>query len=255
VRAYAQRTVYADDLSLVESVPAQLEPVLNFEFGTMPGIHHREGQITARIALGGAQTSFSGSLQLWPGVASFAIFFQPAGWSQLFKVPTRELTNHFYDATAVMGTWVKELWNHMGEVATFEGRVKIVEAFLSTFVPKAMPQNTVAAVTAYLFHRHGAVRIPKLCHRDFLSLRQLERQFLREIGASPKTFARIARFQSALDAKLASPRRTWLDIAHSFGYYDQMHMIHDFEQLSRLAPNRLIGEMGEVRPPALVASI
>jgi hypothetical protein len=35
----------------------------------------------------------------------------------------------------------------------------------------------------------------------------------------------VARFQAALDAKLASPARTWLDIAHRFGYYDQMHML------------------------------
>jgi methylphosphotriester-DNA--protein-cysteine methyltransferase len=71
----------------------------------------------------------------------------------------------------------------------------------------------------------------------------------------PKVFARIARFQSAMDAKLASPARTWLDIAHSFGYYDQMHMVHDFQRLGRNTPTQLLLQMGDVRPSALVSPV
>jgi transcriptional regulator GlxA family with amidase domain len=84
-------------------------------------------------------------------------------------------------------------------------------------------------------------------------LRQFERDFRREVGASPKVFARIARFQAALDAKIAAPKRSWLDIAHTFGYYDQMHMIHDFATLGRNSPTRLVSQIGDSRPPALVA--
>jgi len=39
----------------------------------------------------------------------------------------------------------------------------------------------------------------------------------------------LARFNAALKAKRDEPRRLWTDIAHTFGYYDQMHMIRDFE--------------------------
>jgi hypothetical protein len=52
----------------------------------------------------------------------------------------------------------------------------------------------------------------------------------------------------ALDAKLTSPKRTWLDIAHNFGYYDQMHMVHDFETLGSNSPTHLIAQMGDVPP-------
>jgi hypothetical protein len=37
------------------------------------------------------------------------------------------------------------------------------------------------------------------------------------MGLSPKLFARITRFQKALDAKRISPARTWLDVSHEFG--------------------------------------
>ena len=111
--------------------------------------------------------------------------------------------------------------------------------------------STIVAAANYVFRHHGAVKIADLAHRGSTGLRQFERRFHREVGASPKTFARIARFQAALDAKVAAPKRTWLDIAHSFGYYDQMHMIHDFELLGRDSPTQLVTRLGDSRPPGL----
>ena len=255
VRAYAQRTIDCTDVSVIEPVPAQLEQVLNFELGVMPGVRHRQYEIFHRIFIGGAQTSFTGYMDLHPGVESFAIFFQPAGWSQLFSIPMCEITNHVYDASAMMGSLVRELWNRLGAARSFESRVAIVEEFLLKQVAFATTQDKIAAAANYLFHMRGAITIPKLASRDSLGLRQFERRFLRETGASPKIFARVARFQAALDARIASPNRSWVDIAHSFGYYDQMHMIHDFEKLGRHTPTHLVTQMGDVRPPALASAM
>ncbi|SRR5258708_6704447 len=255
VRAYAQRMFAATDLIVVELVPAQLEQVINFELGNMPGVQHREYQISSTVWMGGAQTSFAGYMYLSPGVESFAIFFQPAGWSQLFSIPMREITNCIYDATSVMGSCMRTLWNRLGEQASFEERVAIVERFLLNRAACAIAQNRMEAAATHLLRQHGAVSVVDLGNRHDLGPRQFERLFHRETGVSPKIFARVARFQGALDAKLANPSRTWLDIAHSFGYYDQMHMIHDFESLSNNAPSRLISQMGDVRPPALVEGL
>jgi hypothetical protein len=81
VRAYAQRVCDPHAVPVLQFVPAQLEQVINFEFGTMPGIRHQNRMLTDVVLLGGAQSSFSGYLELRPHVESFAIFFQPAGFS------------------------------------------------------------------------------------------------------------------------------------------------------------------------------
>lgn len=253
VRAYAQRTVDAADSPWSQSVPAQLEQILNFELGVLPGISHRDRDVTKEILVGGGQTEYSGTLHLRPGVVSFAIFFWPAGWSQLFKVPVKELTNQFDDALPVHGAAIRELWNQMGEQNSFEARVSIAEEFLIGRLTTVAPHTKVTRAASFLFKQHGAVKIPKLGRQDSLSLRQFERLFRENVGMTPKAFARIARFQSAMDAKLANPARTWLDIAHSFGYYDQMHMIHDFERLGRNTPTQVLIQMGDVRPSALVS--
>jgi AraC-like DNA-binding protein len=254
VRAYAQRNVDATDPCWVQSVPAQLEQMMNFELGVLPGIFHRQTNVTSEILVGGAQEMYSGSLHLRPGVESFAVFFWPTGWSHLFHIPACELTNQFSDATAIHSQPIRTLWNRLGEASSFQRRVEITEEFLLQRISAASPREKAARAADYIFRQHGAVRIPRLGHNDWLSLRQFERRFRKDLGMSPKTFACIARFQSALDAKLANPERTWLDIAHSFGYFDQMHMIHDFERLGRNTPSELLIQMGDVRPSALVTA-
>jgi len=165
-----------------------------------------------------------------------------------------EIANRIYDASSVVGPCLTALWNRLGETSSFQQRVVIVEEFLLGCTICKAPHDRIAIAASYLFRQHGSVRISTLDRRDSLSLRQFERLFHRETGVSPKAFARVARFQAAIDAKLARPRRTWLDIAHSFGYYDQMHMVHDFENLGRNSPARLIAQMGDVRPPALASA-
>jgi AraC-like DNA-binding protein len=149
---------------------------------------------------------------------------------------------------------MQTLWQRLGEGSSFEVRVRIAEDFLAKRVFEVNHVRGIESEVTYLFRSHGAVAISQLARRSALSVRQFERRFRQATGASPKMFARIARFQAAVDAKLAAPQRTWLDIAHSFGYHDQMHMIHDFEQLGRKTPSQLLAEMGDVRPPALVSA-
>jgi AraC-like DNA-binding protein len=251
VRAYAQRVCDSRAVPVLELVPAQLEQIINFEFGTMPGIRHQNRMLTDAVLLAGAQSSFSGYLELRPGVESFAIFFQPAGFSTLFGIPLSALSNQFDDATAI-DPGFRSLWNRLGELRTFASRIATVERYLLDRAAAAAPSNGMAATAQFLFRRRGAIRISALAHHHGLGLRQFERTFKRGTGLSPKGFARVARFQAALDAKAASPERTWLDIAHTFGYYDQMHMVHDFESLGRNTPTNVIAQMGDVRPTALI---
>ena len=257
VRAYAQRIVDSIGPTLTISVPAQLEQVLNFELGTLPGIFHRHRTVSDVVWIGGAQTSFAGLMEMRSGVQSFAIFFEPAGWSTLVDVPVSEITNRIADATVFRGAEMRSMWNQLGEASSFEDRIRATDAFLLDRIARLHEKKSVPAMSfaANLIRRqHGAVPISVLADQSSVGVRQFERNFKREIGVSPKVFARVARFQGAVDAKLARPGRPWLEIAHSFGYFDQMHMIHDFEKLGRTIPSQLIAQMGEIRPSALTAA-
>jgi AraC-like DNA-binding protein len=75
-----------------------------------------------------------------------------------------------------------------------------------------------------------------------VSERHLRRVFRETIGMGPKTFAKLARFRSAVRAARASNPASWASIAAAAGYYDQAHLISEFRAISGVTPQALISE-------------
>lgn len=71
-----------------------------------------------------------------------------------------------------------------------------------------------------------------------VSERHLRRAFRATVGLTPKTYARIARFQRALSMSRAHAG-SWADIARVAGYFDQSHLSAEFRELALVAPASL----------------
>ena len=255
VRAYAQRTTDAAGVPVVQRVPSSLEVVLGFEFGSLFTVDYRDrsSEPAHRIALVGSHCSPNATLTLGAGVESFAVFLQPTALQRLLGVPTRHVADRSYPAADVLGPSIDALWSVLAEASSFEERVRLSETHLLRLLHDAEP-STIAHIAMGAFRRHGRLGVAEMAGLASLSVRQFERQFERELGMPPKRFARIARFQFALDAKLVDPGRSWVGVAHGAGYYDQMHLVRDFHSLSGASPTRLVAELGDTRPPALAGS-
>ena len=74
--------------------------------------------------------------------------------------------------------------------------------------------------------------------QTFLSPRQQERLFLREVGLSPKLYSRLQKFTSLLKYKKLNPDKKWTSLAHEFGYFDQPHLIRAFHFFLGIAPTQ-----------------
>lgn len=73
-----------------------------------------------------------------------------------------------------------------------------------------------------------------------INKRTLERHFKTKIGISPKVYAQIIRFKSAMNYLQANPNTTWVDLTYNFGYYDQPHMTKYFKDCLNVSPNNII---------------
>ena len=136
----------------------------------------------------------------------------------------------------------------LAECATFAERVQVIEKYLLSLAAKAHTRTSIMKSAQHICHRKGAARIDKLAFDTSLSVRQYERRFAEEMGLSPKLFARITRFQMAFDAKRVAPSRSWLSVAHEFEYFDQTHMIRDFQNLGGDAPGQILQQSGDLQP-------
>lgn len=254
VRAFAQRTVTG--VLEAQPMPAFLETIIHFDFGDLPTVRSAKGGVESgrALALVGPHTHAGTGLRFEGSIDSFAIFLQPAALWSLFRVPTGAVTETHYDAEDVLGAPVAELWHVLAETPDLADRIRAAETFLLQSA-NFEPEETATTVAASLLARRGGrIAIHDLASRMHVSVRELERSFLREMGIAPKRFARVARFQAALDARVGRPDRSWLDIAIDSGYHDQMHLVHEFQSLCGLSPTLIVERLGDSRPAALAAS-
>lgn len=87
---------------------------------------------------------------------------------------------------------------------------------------------------------NGQVSIYELSKRNFTTVRQLERNFKKLIGLSPKEYSNIIRFQNALRLiKNSNHNRSLLDIAFECGYYDHSHLSNEIRRNTGFSPSLL----------------
>jgi AraC-like DNA-binding protein len=227
----------------VHPVHARAAPILDFEFGDADAILYipSSGEppiLSPRSVLIGMQTGRRGELHISGTVDSFAILFQPDGLDLLFALPAQEFTDRNFNAESVFGHKILRFHERLADCNSFEERVSVANLFLSQRAHAASGRDGVTMAAHQMLSGAGAGRISAMADRAGLSVRQFRRIFLQKVGMSPKLFARIARFEAVLNRMARSPGASWTEVAHRFGYYDQMHMVHEFAQFTGETPTR-----------------
>ncbi|WP_237421335.1 helix-turn-helix transcriptional regulator [Flavobacterium sp. HBTb2-11-1] len=87
---------------------------------------------------------------------------------------------------------------------------------------------------------NGQISIYELAQKNCTTVRQLERNFKKYIGLSPKKYTNIIRFQNALNAiEKTNQDRSLSDIAFECGYYDLSHLSNEIKRNTGLSLSSL----------------
>lgn len=146
-------------------------------------------------------------------------------------------------AYALVGGRMDELTNRVVDVSELE--VLNVERLLETGgaaaadeLANAMqrgPSVSREVDWAYTqLKRHPSTRIAHLADEIGWSRGHLVDRFRREVGLTPKRFARVVRFRSAFD-RLATAA-SLATVAAECGYADQSHLTHEFREMAGETP-------------------
>ena len=249
VRFYVQREARIYGATVVHPVPARPTPMIVFDFddATDVFIYGQQAVVKSPLAVVvGPQTYRRIEMQLRGTLNTFVIAFQPDGIHRLFSIPMYEVADIDFEAHSVLGSFITRLGERLGNSRSFPERVRIVEeAFLPRALASTGPDGVSTAASGIIL-AGGRADIPALAARASLSVRQFERRFMQQVGMRPKLFARIARFEAALENKARLGAKSWTDVAHEFGYYDQMHMVHDFAEFTGGTPTETLAQLENV---------
>lgn len=249
VWAYGMTTGKVGSTPLVIPLPARPKQLLTFFFGDtyrIPRLRSDQSDASPRVTVVGPQTHARTGLLVQGRIDNFTIHFQPSGFNRLFGIPMMELTDSAHDAYGVIGPGIPSLEHELGDTPGFAERIRLIEERLIRMLGCHRALDPVAIAANGLFASDGIHRVSAMATDSGLSPRQFERRFLAQVGVPPKLYARIIRFNAALDHKLQWPNRAWSRIANDHDFYDQMHLVHDCRDFTGESPSQFLAHLADV---------
>jgi AraC-like DNA-binding protein len=163
----------------------------------------------------------------------------------LFGMPAGELAGLDGDADRVLGRVALRIRERLGHATTWPERFAVLDEELGRVVTREeRPGPPTAVVNAWqlLQRSSGALPIGTVADAVGYSDRRLSTLFDAEIGLSPKTAARVIRFDRARRAVQAAEPGRLSVIAAESGYSDQSHLVRDFVSFTGRSPTRWLAE-------------
>lgn len=205
---------------------------------------------------GGGQVEFIGNKSIAPlrhGVFLFGqatqISWMNVGLAQAYMVALKPTTLPLLlgeSASAVTDTVIRVddrlpefrfLAEQLAAQSSQFGQLTVLDATLRCLFRNRMASaGEVDGALHRIVRTQGQVKVDDLSVRERISTRSLTRKFTEQVGMSPKQYTRVIRFRSVMNHLLTTPGVSWLDIIHQFGYYDQSHVIKDFQLMTGHSP-------------------
>jgi hypothetical protein len=175
-------------------------------------------------------------------VNTFAIRFYPYGFANFIDIPLNELCNKETPLSQLFGNKeAKQLSQEVIRAKNINERIDIIERFLfGRLGDKATIDNIVKSTIDAMFLSKGSKPLNSILKDDLQKRRQLERNFKKQIGLSPKQLSKAIRLQATLQLLLNQTTETLTDIAYENEYYDQPHFIKDFKEFTGTTPKEFL---------------
>jgi len=166
---------------------------------------------------------------------------RPAGAHGVVGRPMRETTGLALNLSDLVGAEADELLERCEEARSIERRFRVVAQWIAGCCARAPRMDAaVAWLVGQLDASGGTAPIAALREHAGLSKMRLVEAFRREVGLTPKLYARIVRFRRALGQLQSARPRRLTDVALDAQYYDQAHMNSDFRALGGVTPRAFL---------------
>jgi AraC-like DNA-binding protein len=176
--------------------------------------------------------------------------FHPAGARAIFGAAMDEFTDNPVELMDLAPRSTPALIDRLASAASPPLRAAIVEDFVAGCADRhaRFRDEAVHRWTARLACTKGALSVTELAKEAGLSSRQVERRFLAQVGISPQRYANVIRFRSVFNLLTSRAQPDWATVAASAGYFDQSHMIRDFQRFLGCPPSAFLNQRRGLSP-------
>ena len=173
------------------------------------------------------------------------VHFRPGGAFPFFAPPAGELHGTRLVLDDLWGRAAATLRERLAAAPTVDAQFALLEEALLAQAGRPLQRHpAVAHALGALEAAADVVTIAALVKETGLSARRFIELFRREVGLSPKLFAQVRRLQRVL-GRLEDPAgASWTEVALDHGYFDQPHLVRDFQRFAGLSPRAYLARPG-----------
>lgn len=231
------------DLAL--SILPDTASYLCFLYADLLTTAHQQRVYTTRSGLAGFQ-SFRSDLGGVGIISGVSARLTPWGLNVFCRGIVGDCAERRVDCRDIFPRYaVEQLEDTLAVLATPPQRVACVEQFLLSALHPEYADRLMQAACRRLDRVDGRLSMAKLARSLGLTPRTFERRFRAQIGTTPKQYACIVRLRHALLQR--QYLSSWAEVAYAAGYYDQSHMIRDFQAFYGLSPETLYPQLQDSR--------
>lgn len=196
-----------------------------------PHIVHSRGSFIAGLAdgctfVGGATES-----------CAIQVNFAPLDAYRLFGVPMASLANATVEFQDMLGAVAGALLGRLLDASTWDERFDLLDDFLLDRLRRAArTEPDVAWMWSQIVQSKGRVAVGSFARATGRSRKHLISRFHEQVGLTPKTVARIVRFEGVAERLRVATGVRLSELALEAGYYDQSHCLRDFTAFASTTP-------------------
>jgi AraC-like DNA-binding protein len=198
--------------------------------------------------------SFSLQKEAWlVGLQSRYLLNEPLGHSEMIGIrfcaggvypfidcDAHELHNQVIPMDAIWGESIHFLREALYEAPSLAERFRYLERFLMARLQQNQDLAYIHHAVQTLSQSSGTASIKGLAIQIGISQKHLAHRFKQVVGVSPKSLARLFRFQTVLSSIKPQQNVDWADIANQCRYHDQAHFSKDFSAFTGFSPSQYL---------------
>lgn len=171
------------------------------------------------------------------------IVFQlyPFATRLLLGIDPKEINDECYDLEQVKNINTNEYISSL-IINDTNQQLQIISDYIDSLIKNssANPDNSIKLAVSTIINSKGQIPIWKLREQLHITERTFERRFKKEIGVTPKQFAKIIQFSFSLNQIQESDYTKLTNIAYENGFADQSHFIRTFKKYTGETPKEIL---------------
>ena len=170
------------------------------------------------------------------GSSMMGVHFRPGGAAPFFHFPISELTSWVIELDLIWKRDLNSLRDRLLEECDISRKLDLLEAALLARGRHRLEMDRSVDAVLDAVSREPLLPLREIEDRIGLSKKQILARFDSRVGCTPKLTSRILRFQNMVRSIHQTQTHDWAELAQEFGYYDQPHLIHEFQEFAGMTP-------------------